>query len=31
MEEAFIVIIDGVAYWLYPETDLLKPIDYKYC
>lgn len=31
IEEPFVIYIDGVAYWVYPETDILAPYEYKYC
>lgn len=30
MEEPFIIYIDGKAYWVCPESDILKPCDYYY-
>lgn len=30
MGEGFVIYIDGKAYWLYYESDLLTPVDYVY-
>lgn len=30
MEEPFVIYIDGKAYWVYPETDILQPCEYYY-
>lgn len=32
MEDDYTIIwIDGKAYYLYYETDILKPVDYENC
>lgn len=30
MSEGFVIYIDGKAYWLYYESDLLIPVEYEY-
>lgn len=31
MEDCYLVVIDGKAYWVYYDTDILTPIEYEYC